>query len=51
MGLDFSGFKDTPVIDCHVHLWMLRKTDEVRPPGQQLDALVEVIETSRLDGM
>jgi predicted TIM-barrel fold metal-dependent hydrolase len=51
MGLDFSGFKDIPVIDCHIHLWMLRKTDELCPHGPQLDALVEVMESSRLAGM
>ena len=51
MGLVFSGFKDIPVIDCHIHLWMLRKTDEVRLQGPQLDALVEVIESSRLSGV
>ena len=51
MVLDFSGFKDIPVIDCHVHLWVLRKTDEIRHHGPQLDALVEVIESSRLEGM
>ena len=51
MGLDFSGFKDISVIDCHIHLWMLRKTDEVRLYGPQLDALIEVKESSRVDGM
>jgi predicted TIM-barrel fold metal-dependent hydrolase len=51
MSLDFSGFKDIPIIDCHVHLWMLRKTDEVRHHGPQLDALTEVVDSSRLEGM
>jgi len=51
MGLDFSGFKDIHVIDSHIHLWMLRKTDELRPHSPQLDALIEVMESSRLAGM
>ncbi len=46
--MDFTRFKDIPVIDCHVHLWMLREGGSVH---DQTEALREVINTSQLDGM
>lgn len=49
MGL--SELTDSRVIDCHVHTWMLRKTLDEESIHGQTEALVEIIEKGRLEGM
>ena len=49
MVLDFSKFKKAKVIDCHVHLWMLRdqlNEDLVKKQGERL---IETINKSSID--
>lgn len=51
MVLDFSGFKDTHVIDCHVHLWMLRNQVNDDLVEQQGEQLIEAIDISNINAM
>ena len=49
--LEPSEFSDLPVIDCHVHTWMLRKTMDEETLQRQGEALAETIAKGRLDQM
>ena len=51
MALDFTKFKPIQVIDCHVHLWMLRNNTNPTLIKQQGDALIETIETTGIQNM
>ena len=51
MCMDFSQFKDIPVIDCHVHLWMLRESINETAQADQLEALEEIISETGLSQM
>jgi len=51
MALDFTKFRDTPVTDCHVHLWMLRNQVTPELIEQQGLALTETIIHSGIDSM
>ncbi len=51
MALDFTKFKEYSVIDCHVHLWMLRKNITPELEKRQGMALTETIAHSGLDAM
>ena len=49
--MDFTRFKDIFVIDCHVHLWMLRDTLEEETQNAQGIALEEIINHTGLNQM
>ena len=49
MGL--SKFCDSPVLDCHVHLWLLGDRIEEPILHEQEKALLEVIDRGHLNGM
>lgn len=49
--MDFTRFKDMQVIDCHVHLWMLRETLEEEAQNAQGEALEEIIRLTGLSQM
>jgi len=49
--LDFSKFRKHSVIDCHVHLWMLRNGVTGPLLSQQEIALLETIQASGLEAM
>jgi predicted TIM-barrel fold metal-dependent hydrolase len=51
MALDFSKFKKHSVIDCHVHLWMLRNKVTDQLIQQQETALLETIKESGIESM
>jgi hypothetical protein len=51
MGLDFLKFKNAQVIDCHVHLWMLRDGVDETLISHQGEALAKVIDISGIDSM
>lgn len=46
-----SEFSDLPVIDCHVHTWMLRKALDQETLRRQGEALVEIIRKGNLKRM
>jgi hypothetical protein len=51
MTLKVTSWARNDVIDCHVHLWMLRSGLELGSLVSQNDALCEVIEKGDLNGM
>ena len=51
MVLDFSKFKKQTIIDCHVHLWMLRNTVTPKLVQQQETELLETIKESGIQAM
>lgn len=51
MTLDFTKFKKHKVIDCHVHLWMLRNSITPTLLEQQENALLETIKASGIESM
>lgn len=51
MALGFSKFKQHEVIDCHVHLWVLRNTVTPELIQKQRTALLETIKQSGINSM
>jgi predicted TIM-barrel fold metal-dependent hydrolase len=49
--MDFAGFSDAQVIDCHVHMWMLKNNINETTLKNQGEALVEAINKGKLSGM
>lgn len=49
--MDFSQFKDIPVIDCHVHLWMLKESMEESAQTKQVEALEEILRETGMEQM
>ena len=47
--LDAPEFQDLPVIDCHVHTWMLREALNTETLQKQEKALVETINESTME--
>jgi predicted TIM-barrel fold metal-dependent hydrolase len=46
--IDAPEFTDLPVIDCHVHTWMLREALNEETLRKQEEALVEILQESSL---
>jgi hypothetical protein len=49
--MEFAVFSDAQVIDCHVHMWMLKNNIDETALKSQEEALVEAINKGRLGGM